>query len=165
MESITVTVLEEMQSWSSRPLQGVYAANFIVCDGLKGLTESANGSFKRATSKPAASTWAAFRYASRKYWDQLARDMKANYAAVNADAVWAAIRRARGEVGKTVPIHRATVASLAGGVDPLPGRRRGDQARPHLGVCRCGSENSNSPDPTQDSPIATAQGSPPLDTQ
>jgi len=31
-----------------------------------------------------------FRYASKRYWDQLARDLRPIYTAVSAEAAWAA---------------------------------------------------------------------------
>jgi putative transposase len=155
---ITDRVIEEMQAWTSRPLEPVYAAVFIdaimvkvrdgqvgkrpvyaaigvdldghkdilgmwfgdgggesakfwlavltelrnrgvadvfflVCDGLKGLPDSV------------AAVWPAtivqtciihlirgsIRYASRKYWDSLAADLKPIYTAVNADTAAAAL--------------------------------------------------------------------------
>ena len=167
---ITDRVLEEMQSWSSRPLQRVYAAIFIdaimikvrdgqvgnqpfyaaigvdlngrrdvlglwaghgsgesakfwmsvltdiknrgvadvffiVCDGLKGLPESANTVFKHANVQACVIHLirATFRYASRKYWDQLARDMKAIYTAANAEAAWAAFEELEEKWGKPYP--------------------------------------------------------------
>jgi putative transposase len=167
---ITDKVLEEMQSWSSRPLQRVYAAIFIdaimikvrdgqvgnqpfyaaigvdlngrrdvlglwaghgsgesakfwmnvlteiknrgvadvffiVCDGLKGLPESANTVFKHANVQACVIHLirATFRYSSRKYWDQLARDMKAIYTAANAEAAWAAFEELEEKWGKPYP--------------------------------------------------------------
>ena len=145
---ITDKVVEEMQSWASRPLQGVYAAIFIdaiyvkvrdgqvgnqpfyaaigvdlgghrdvlglwagkgggesakfwmsvladlknrgvtdvffvVCDGLKGLPDSVNAVFPAAIVQACVIHLirATLRYASRKYWDQLARDLRAIYTA------------------------------------------------------------------------------------
>jgi len=167
---ITDKVMEEMQSWSSRPLQRVYAAIFIdaimvkvrdgqvgnqpfyaaigvdlngrrdvlglwaghgggesakfwmnvlteiknrgvadvffiVCDGLKGLPESANTVFKHANVQACVIHLirATFRYASRKYWDQLARDMKAIYTAASAEAAWAAFEELEEKWGKPYP--------------------------------------------------------------
>jgi putative transposase len=73
--------------------RGVADVFFLVCDGLKGLPDSV------------AAVWPAtivqtciihlirgsIRYASRKYWDQLAADLKPIYQAVNADAAAAAL--------------------------------------------------------------------------
>jgi transposase-like protein len=138
---ITDRVIEEMQSWSSRPLEAVYAAVFIdaimvkirdgqvgnrpvyaaigvdldghkdilgmwagdgdgesakfwmavltelknrgvtdvffvVCDGLKGLPSSVNTIWPMATVQTCIIHLirGSFRYASRKYWDELSRD-------------------------------------------------------------------------------------------
>ncbi len=154
---ITDKVVEEMQSWASRPLQGVYAAIFIdaiyvkvrdgqvgnqpfyaaigvdlaghrdvlglwagkgggesakfwmnvladlknrgvadvffvVCDGLKGLPDSVNAVFPAAIVQACVIHLirATLRYASRKYWDLLAKDLRAIYTAPSVDAAWAA---------------------------------------------------------------------------
>jgi putative transposase len=155
---ITDRVIEEMQAWWSRPLEGVYAAVFIdaimvkirdgqvrnrpvyaaigvdldghkdilgmwagdgdgesakfwmavltelrnrgvkdvffvVCDGLKGLPDSVTAVFPLATVQTCIIHLirGTFRYASRKYWDAIAKDLKPIYQAVNADAAAAAL--------------------------------------------------------------------------
>jgi putative transposase len=167
---ITDKVLEDMQAWSSRPLQRVYAAIFIdaivvkvrdgqvgnqpfyaaigvdlsgrrdvlglwagagggesakfwmsvltdlknrgvadvffvVCDGLKGLPDSVNAVF------PAAIVQACiihlirgtFRYASKRYWEQLAKDLRRIYTAPTAAAAWAAFEELEEKWGKPYP--------------------------------------------------------------
>jgi transposase-like protein len=168
---ITDKVVEDMQAWSSRPLQQVYAAIFIdaimvkvrdgqvgnqpfyaaigvdlaghrdvlglwagtggggesakfwmavltdiknrgvadvffiVCDGLKGLPDSVNAVF------PAAIVQACiihlirgtFRYASKRYWEHLARDLRPIYTAATADAAWAALEELEEKWGKAYP--------------------------------------------------------------
>ena len=85
--------------------RGVADVFFIVCDGLKGLPESANTVFKHANVQACVIHLirATFRYASRKYWDQLARDMKAIYTAANAKAAWAAFEELEEKWGKPYP--------------------------------------------------------------
>jgi putative transposase len=150
---ITDRVIEEMQAWWARPLEGVYAAVFIdaivvkirdgqvrnrpvyaaigvdldghkdilgmwagdgdgesakfwlavltelknrgvrdvffvVCDGLKGLPDSVNAVFPQALVQTCIIHLirGSFRYASRRYWDELSKDVKPIYQAVNADA-------------------------------------------------------------------------------
>lgn len=145
---ITDKVIEEMQAWFSRPLEGVYAAVFIdaimvkirdgqvrnrpvyaaigvdlaghkdilglwvgdgdgesakfwyavltdlknrgvrdvffvVCDGLKGLPDSVGSVFSLATVQTCIIHLirGTFRYASRKYWDELSRDLRPIYTA------------------------------------------------------------------------------------
>jgi transposase-like protein len=145
---ITDKVVEDMQAWSARPLQPVYAAIFIdaimvkvrdgqvgnqpyyaaigidldghrdilgiwpgagggesakfwlavltdlknrgvadifflVCDGLKGLPDSVTAVFPRATVQTCIIHLIrnTFRYASRKYWDQISRELKPIYTA------------------------------------------------------------------------------------
>ena len=167
---ITDKVLEEMQGWSSRPLQSVYAAVFIdaiyvkvrdgqvgnqpyyvaigvdlaghrdvlglwaghgggesakfwmnvltdlrnrgvkdvffvVCDGLKGLPDSVTAVFPQAIVQACVIHLirATLRYASRKYWDQLARDLRAIYTAPTAQAAWAAFEELEEKWGKPYP--------------------------------------------------------------
>jgi putative transposase len=155
---ITDRVIEEMQSWSGRPLEAVYAAIFIdaimvkirdgqvgnrpvyaaigvdldgnkdilgmwagdgdgesakfwmavltdlknrgvgdvffvVCDGLKGLPNSVNTVWPLATVQTCIIHLirGTFRFASRKYWGELSKDLKPIYQAVNAEAAAAAL--------------------------------------------------------------------------
>jgi putative transposase len=155
---ITERVIEEMQAWWSRPLEGVYAAVFIdaihvkirdgqvgnrpiyaaigvdleghrdilgmwpgsgggesakfwlavltdlrnrgvrdvffvVCDGLKGLPDSVNAVWTDATVQTCIIHLirGSFRYASRKYWDELARDLRPIYTAPSEPAARAAL--------------------------------------------------------------------------
>jgi len=168
---ITDKVIEDMQAWSSRPLQGVYAAIFIdaimvkvrdgqvgnqpfyaaigvdlngrrdvlglwagtggggesakfwmnvltdirnrgvkdtffvVCDGLKGLPDSVAAVFPAAIVQTCIIHLirGTFRYASKRYWDHLARDLRPIYTAVNADAAWAAFEELEEKWGKPYP--------------------------------------------------------------
>jgi len=155
---ITDKVLEEMQSWSNRPLERVFAAVFIdaimvkvrdgqvgnrpvyaaigvdldghkdilgmwagdgdgesakfwmavltdlknrgvadvffvVCDGLKGLPNSVNTVWPMAIVQTCIIHLirGSFRYASRKYWDELSKDLRPIYTATGADAAAAAL--------------------------------------------------------------------------
>ena len=167
---ITDKVVEEMQAWCSRPLQGVYAAIFIdaiyvkvrdgqvgnqpfyaaigvdlaghrdvlglwagkgggesakfwmnvladlknrgvtdvffvVCDGLKGLPDAVNTVFPAAIVQACVIHLirATLRYASRKYWDQLAKDLRAIYTAPTVEAAWAAFEELEEKWGKPYP--------------------------------------------------------------
>ncbi|GAA4410208.1 IS256-like element IS1554 family transposase [Fodinibacter luteus] len=167
---ITDTVVDEMQGWSSRPLQGVYAAIFIdaiyvkvrdgqvgnqpfyaaigvdlggrrdvlglwagkgggesakfwmnvltdlknrgvvdvffvVCDGLKGLPDAVTTVFPQAIVQACVIHLirATLRYASRRYWDQLARDLRVIYTAPSAQAAWAAFEELEEKWGKPYP--------------------------------------------------------------
>ena len=167
---ITDKVLEEMATWSSRPLQAVYAAIFIdaiyvkvrdgqvgnqpfyaaigvdlagrrdvlglwagqgggesakfwmnvladlknrgvrdvffiVCDGLKGLPDSVNAVFPAAIVQACVIHLirATLRYASRKYWDQLAGDLRRIYTAPSVAAAWAAFEELEEKWGKPYP--------------------------------------------------------------
>jgi transposase-like protein len=155
---ITDRVIEEMQAWSTRPLEGVYAAVFIdaimvkvrdgqvgnrpiyaaigvdleghkdilgmwagqgggesakfwmavltdlknrgvadvffvVCDGLKGLPASVNTVWPDAIVQTCIIHLirGSFRYASRKYWEELSRDLRPIYTAPSEAAALAAL--------------------------------------------------------------------------
>ncbi len=168
---ITDTVVEQMNDWSSRPLQPVYAAVFVdaihvkvrdgqvanrpfyaaigvdlngrrdvlglwagtaghgesakfwmailtelknrgvadifflVCDGLKGMPDSVAAVFPDTTVQTCVIHLirGTFRYASRKYWDGLARDMRKIYTAATAKAAWAAFEEFEEAWGKSYP--------------------------------------------------------------
>ena len=170
VSTITDAVVEEMQAWCSRPLQGIYAAIFIdaiyvkvrdgqvgnrpfyaaigvdlaghrdvlglwagtgggesakfwmsvltdlknrgvsdvffvVCDGLKGLPDSVSAVWPVAIVQACVIHLirATLRYASRKYWDQLAKDLRAIYTAPTAQAAWAAFEELEEKWGRPYP--------------------------------------------------------------
>ncbi len=72
--------------------RGVGDVFFIVCDGLKGLPDSVNAVFPLATVQTCIIHLirGTFRYASKKYWDHIARDLRPIYTAPSAEAAWAA---------------------------------------------------------------------------
>ena len=167
---ITDKVVEEMQAWCCRPLQGLYAAIFIdaiyvkvrdgqvgnqpfyaaigvdlegrrdvlglwaghgggesakfsmnvltdlrnrgvrdvffvVCDGLKGLPDAVNTVFPATIVQACVIHLirATLRYASRRYWDQLAKDLRAIYTAPTVEAAWAAFEELEEKWGKPYP--------------------------------------------------------------
>ncbi|WP_216593690.1 IS256 family transposase [Arsenicicoccus sp. oral taxon 190] len=167
---ITDAVIEEMQAWSARPLQGIYAAIFIhaiyvkvrdgqvgnrpfyaaigvdlagrkdvlglwaghgggesakfwmsvltdiknrgvadvffvVCDGLKGLPDAVTAVWPETIVQACVIHLirATLRYASRKYWDTLAKDLRAIYTAPTAGAAWAAFEELEEKWGKPYP--------------------------------------------------------------
>jgi putative transposase len=88
--------------------RGVRDVFFIVCDGLKGLPDSVNTVFPQAIVQACVIhligvTTATLRYASRKYWDQLARDLKQIYTAPTEPAAWAAFEELEEKWGKPYP--------------------------------------------------------------
>jgi transposase-like protein len=85
--------------------RGVTDVFFVVCDGLKGLPDSVNAVWPLATVQACIIHLirGSFRYASRKYWDELSRDLKPIYQAVNADAAAAALDDLDAKWGKRYP--------------------------------------------------------------
>jgi putative transposase len=72
--------------------RGVKDVFFVVCDGLKGLPEVVVNVWPQAIVQTCIIHLIrnTFRLTSRRYWDQLKRDIKPIYTAVNADAARAA---------------------------------------------------------------------------
>src|SRR6476469_4294299 len=85
--------------------RGVRDVFFVVCDGLKGLPDSVNAVFPMAIVQACVIHLirATLRYASRKYWDQLARDLKPIYTAPTQEAAWAAFEELEEKWGKPYP--------------------------------------------------------------
>ena len=73
--------------------RGVADVFFLVCDGLKGLPDSVNAVWPATIVQTCLIQLIrnSFRFASRKYWDQLSRDLKPIYQAVNPEAAAAAL--------------------------------------------------------------------------
>ncbi|MFC8617204.1 IS256 family transposase [Micromonospora purpureochromogenes] len=72
--------------------RGVKDVFFLVCDGLKGLPEVVTNVWPRTVVQTCVIHLIrnTFRLTSRRYWDELKRDIKPIYTAVNADAARAA---------------------------------------------------------------------------
>ena len=72
--------------------RGVKDVFFLVCDGLKGLPEVVANVWPLATVQTCIIHLirGSFRLSSRKYWDELKRDLRPIYTAANADAARAA---------------------------------------------------------------------------
>ena len=85
--------------------RGVRDVFFVVCDGLKGLPDAVSTVFPHAIVQACVIHLirATLRYASRKYWDHLARDLKAIYTAPTQDAAWAAFEELEEKWGKPYP--------------------------------------------------------------
>jgi putative transposase len=85
--------------------RGVRDVFFVVCDGLKGLPDAVNAVFAQTIVQACvihlirATPW----YASRKYWDQLAKDLRAIYTAPTAEAAWAGFEELEEKWGKPYP--------------------------------------------------------------
>ena len=73
--------------------RGVKDVFFVVCDGLKGLPDSVNAVFPAAIVQTCVIHLirGTFRYASRRYWDELSKDLKPIYQAPTAEAAAAAL--------------------------------------------------------------------------
>ena len=100
--------------------RGVRDIFFVVCDGLKGLPDSVNAVFPAAIVQACVIHLirATLRYASRRYWDQLAGDLRRIYSASTVEADWAAFEELEEKWGKPYP------------AIPKLWRQRGKSSRP-----------------------------------
>jgi transposase-like protein len=85
--------------------RGVKDTFFVVCDGLKGLPEVVGNVWPLATVQTCIIHLIrnTFRLASRRYWDELKRDLKPVYTAVNADAARASFDELAAKWGGRYP--------------------------------------------------------------
>jgi transposase-like protein len=85
--------------------RGVRDVFFLVCDGLKGLPDAVGAVFPATIVQACVIHLirATLRYASRKYWDALARDLRAIYTAPTAEAAWAAFEELEEKWAKPYP--------------------------------------------------------------
>jgi putative transposase len=85
--------------------RGVTDAFFVVCDGLKGLPDAVNTVWPQAIVQACIIHLirGSFRYASRKYWDELSRDLKPIYTAPSAEAAAAALDALDDKWGRRYP--------------------------------------------------------------
>jgi putative transposase len=85
--------------------RGVRDTFFVVCDGLKGLPEVVGNVWPLATVQTCIIHLIrnTFRLTSRRYWDELKRDLKPVYTAVNADAARASFDELAAKWGDRYP--------------------------------------------------------------
>ena len=85
--------------------RGVDDVFFVVCDGLKGLPDSVGAVFPQAIVQTCLIHLIrnTFKYASKKYWGQIATDLKPIYRASSREAAWAAFEEFEEKWGKAYP--------------------------------------------------------------
>jgi putative transposase len=85
--------------------RGVADVFFIVCDGLKGLPDSVNAVFPQSIVQTCIVHLirGTFRYASKRYWEAIAKDLRSIYTAPDAKAAWAAFEEFEEKWGKAYP--------------------------------------------------------------
>jgi transposase-like protein len=85
--------------------RGVKDTFFVVCDGLKGLPEVVSNVWPQAIVQTCIIHLIrnTFRLTSRKYWDQIKRDIKPIYTAVNATAARVAFDELSEKWGQRYP--------------------------------------------------------------
>ncbi len=85
--------------------RGVKDVFFVVCDGLKGLPEVVGNVWPRAIVQTCIIHLIrnSFRLTSRRYWDELKRDLKPIYTAINADSARVAFDEMAAKWGDRYP--------------------------------------------------------------
>ena len=94
-----ISILTELKN------RGVTDIFYLVCDGLKGMPDSVGAVFPQSIVQTCVVHLIrnTFRYSSKRYWAELARDVKAIYTAVDAEAAWVAFESLEEKWGKTYP--------------------------------------------------------------
>lgn len=94
-----MSVLAELKN------RGIADVFFVVCDGLKGLPDSVEAVFPQAVVQTCVIHLIrnTFRYASKKYWGQIAADLKPIYGAPTRDAAWTAFEEFEEKWSKPYP--------------------------------------------------------------
>ena len=108
--------------------RGVADVCIVVCDGLKGLPEAITTVWPRAVVQTCVLHLIrnTFRYACRKDWDQMAKDLRPVYTAATEAAAQARFDEFAETLGRPVPGDHRAVAQRLVGVRAVPGLRRGD---------------------------------------
>ena len=85
--------------------RGVEDIFFVICDGLKGLPDSVGAVYGQAIVQTCVIHLIrnTFRYASKKYWGQIATDLKPIYGAPTREAAWRAFEEFDEKWGKPYP--------------------------------------------------------------
>jgi putative transposase len=85
--------------------RGVADVFYLVCDGLKGMPDSVNAIYPATIVQTCIVHLIrnTFKYASKKYWGELAKDVKAIYTAPDAAAAWTAFEALEAKWGKRYP--------------------------------------------------------------
>lgn len=82
--------------------RGVEDVFFVVCDGLKGLPDSVGAAWGQAIVQTCVIRLIrnTFKYASKRYWGQIATDLKPIYGAPTREAAWRAFEEFEEKWGK-----------------------------------------------------------------
>ncbi len=85
--------------------RGVEDVFFVICDGLKGLPDSVGAVFPQTVVQTCVIHLIrnTFKYASKKYWGQIATDLKPIYRAPSREAAWAAFEEFEEKWAKPYP--------------------------------------------------------------
>ena len=107
--------------------RGVRDTFFLVCDGLKGLPDVVSNVWPAAIVQTCIIHLIrnTFRLTSRKYWDEIKRDLKQKYRR-QRDRRPRRVRRPGREVGSPLPGRDQVVGQRVGRVHPVPRLRHRD---------------------------------------
>ena len=108
--------------------RGVRDVLMLVCDGLKGLPDAVNTVWDKTIVQTCVVHLLrnSFRYASKRDWPELARDLKPIYTAPSAAGRTGPVRRVLRQVGEALPGDHSPVDRRVGGVRAVPRLRRRD---------------------------------------
>lgn len=103
--------------------RGIEDVCIAVCDGLKGLPEAITTSWEYATVQTCIIHLIrnTFRFASKKYWEKMSRDLKPVYTAPSEAVAKEKFASVRCEMGQAVPGHQQAVVQRLERVRAVPG--------------------------------------------
>lgn len=121
---------EGAKFWLLRSLQiknrGVDDVGIVVCDGLKGLSDSVTAAWPLTVVQTCVIHLLrnSFRFVPRQHWDELAKDLQPIYTAPTEASALARFDELAEKMGCPVPGGDQAVAVGVDGVHPVPGPRR-----------------------------------------
>ena len=103
----------------------------VVCDGLKGLPDAVNAVWEKTIVQTCIVHLLrnSFRYASKKDWAQIAKDLKPVYTAASESEALDRFAEFSREMGKALPGHYTAVGESVGRIRPVPCLRPGNKDR------------------------------------
>ena len=113
--------------------RGVRDVCMLVCDGLTGLPDAVNAVWEKTIVQTCIVHLLrnSFKYASKRDWAQIAKDLKPVYTAASESRGARPVRRILRQMGETLPGHHPALGERVGRIRSVPAVRPGDKDR-HL---------------------------------
>ena len=101
----------------------------VVCDGLKGLPDAVNAVWEKTIVQTCIVHLLrnSFKYASKKDWAQIAKDLKPVYTAASEVRGARPVRRVQRQMGEALPGHYTALGERVGRIRAVPAVRPGNK--------------------------------------